>query len=546
VKSSSLLLRSMVMAVAAVVPSLHASAQIQSIVDSPHNLSATGPGDVRAATEQEVCIFCHTPHNASPIQPLWNRNLPVSAYTIYSSNALDARPGQPTGASKMCLSCHDGTIALGSVVSRDEIIQMALGITTLPPGSSNLGTDLSDDHPISFRFDSSLVAKDPHLVPPSQLPDSVRLDANQELQCTSCHEPHNNVYGSFMVMPNNDAALCRSCHTISHTSVRTHEDCRSCHQTHTAPSGPYLLRQNRISNTCTTCHDGSVSGAANILADLLKLSVHDTGSPVDPPDPIPGHATCADCHDPHTMDPGSAIPPAVHPNMGRVAGVDLSGAQIAPAHFEYEVCFKCHADDNAIAQSWVPRRIPQTNTRLEFAISAVSFHPVAGPGKNMDVPSLRPGLTTASIMHCSDCHGSDTSIKAGGSGPNGVHGSNQAPLLLARYATTDFTPESASAYALCYQCHERDTGDGILRDRSFPFHSMHVVDARTPCSACHDAHGISSLQGSARNNSHLINFDSTIVFPDSVTGRLEFVDDGRFAGRCFLSCHGVEHSPKGY
>ena len=41
-----------------------ARAQQTSIQNSPHNLSASGPGQIRAATEQEICIFCHTPQNA--------------------------------------------------------------------------------------------------------------------------------------------------------------------------------------------------------------------------------------------------------------------------------------------------------------------------------------------------------------------------------------------------------------------------------------------------------------------------------------------------
>src|SRR5580765_7275904 len=108
---------------------LAASAQAQqsSIINSPHNLSASGPGAIRASNEQEICIFCHTPHNSAPVQPLWNRNMPVSAYTVYTSNSLDAVPGQPTGSSKLCLSCHDGTIALGSVLSRQQGIAMVGG-----------------------------------------------------------------------------------------------------------------------------------------------------------------------------------------------------------------------------------------------------------------------------------------------------------------------------------------------------------------------------------------------------------------------------------
>ena len=63
-----------------------------------------------------ACNTCHTPHGAAPVRPLWNRYTPIDAYRIYTSRSLDAEPGQPTGASKMCLSCHDGTIALGAVL----------------------------------------------------------------------------------------------------------------------------------------------------------------------------------------------------------------------------------------------------------------------------------------------------------------------------------------------------------------------------------------------------------------------------------------------
>src|SRR5690606_23255967 len=114
-----------------------AAGQGQSVVYTPHNLSATSPGSVRASSEDQVCIFCHAPHHASRVQPLWNRANSTATYTIYRSDSLRSQPGQPTGASKMCLSCHDGTIALGSVVSRNQTIHMAGGITTMPQGNSN-------------------------------------------------------------------------------------------------------------------------------------------------------------------------------------------------------------------------------------------------------------------------------------------------------------------------------------------------------------------------------------------------------------------------
>src|SRR5262245_27574688 len=225
-----------------------AFAQQESIVNSPHNLSASGSGAIRSTNEQEVCIFCHTPHNATPVQPLWNRQLPVTAYVPYTSNSLQAKPGQPTGTSKLCLSCHDGTIALGSVVSHNQQIFMAGGMTTLPPNRpSNLGTDLSDDHPISFRYDQTLASKNQKLQNPLALPPELKLDVNQELQCTTCHEAHDNSRGKFLVLDNSSSQLCKSCHNQGATDIANHVNCNACHQAHTAPSGPYLLKGKTVS-----------------------------------------------------------------------------------------------------------------------------------------------------------------------------------------------------------------------------------------------------------------------------------------------------------
>lgn len=512
-------------------------AQFSSVVDSPHNLSTSGPGVIRATTEEQVCIFCHASHNATPIRPLWNRAMPVDAYSVYTSRALDAEPGQPTGASKMCLSCHDGTIALGAVASRSMPISMMGGVTTMPPGGGLLGTDLRDDHPISFRYDAALAAQDIKLRQPSQLPPEIRLDSNGELQCTSCHDAHNNARGKFLVKDNANSQLCTSCHQMGSTDITEHVDCAACHQSHSAPSGPYLLRRATIAETCLECHDSS-HGAPDVATALTRPFIHETYSEVDPAEPYQSHASCADCHEPHTMNHGTGTAPLIHDNFGAVPGVSSSGVLLAAASYEYEVCFRCHAE-GATVQPALPRRIVQNNARQEFSPTAVSFHPVAGPGRNPDVPSLLPGWTESSLVYCSDCHGTDS----GGTSADGVHGSNQSWILIHNYTTVDFSQESAQAYALCYSCHDRSS---ILSDESFSEHRMHIVEERTPCSACHDAHGISSLQGSTTNNSNLINFRTDIVFPHPSNGRLEFVDTGINSGTCTLRCHGENHSNEDY
>lgn len=518
-----------------------AGAQPNSVVGGPHNLSAGGPGTIKATSENEVCIFCHAPHNASPVKPLWNRAMPADAYTIYASRALDANPGQPTGSSKMCLSCHDGTIALGAIVSRDATIAMSGGLTTMPSGHSRIGTDLRDDHPVSFAFDSSLASRDPHLRNPASLPEQTKLDANQELQCTTCHDAHNNAFDSFLVMQNSASQLCTACHNMGTTLVTGHSTCNACHQPHTAPSGPYLLRAQTVTQTCLRCHDGSVVNAPNIRADVNKPWNHDTDSPVDPDGSPMEIAVCTSCHSPHTMGHGAGVAPNLHPNFGQIAGVNASGSPVTVATAEAEVCFSCHGDSNT-RQPIVSRRLVQNNTRLEFAPGAISSHPVLASGANPDVPSLRPPYTTGSIIFCSDCHGSESGTNVGGTGASGIHGSTFRPLLNARYETTDNTSESSVAYALCYRCHDRAN---ILDDRSFKEHRKHIVEERTPCSVCHDGHGIASAQGNIVNNSNLINFATGIVQPNS-NGRLEFRDLGRFRGECNLRCHGENHDRKGY
>jgi predicted CXXCH cytochrome family protein len=328
------------------------------------------------------------------------------------------------------------------------------------------------------------------------------------------------------------------------TTVANHVNCNSCHQSHSAPSGPYLLKQAKTTDTCLACHSGGTKPpqGPNVAPDLKKFTTHDTSSAINLADPYPNHITCSDCHEPHTMTNTPAVAPNVPPNYGKVNGVTSGGATLKVARYEYEVCFKCHGNKAAV-QAKIPRQIVQNDLRLKFDPTAVSFHPVEVAGKSGAVPSLRPGLTTASIIYCSDCHNSDTGHKAGASGPDGVHGSGIPGLLARRYETADNTSESATAYALCYGCHDRNIL--LSSQSSFKYHKKHIVDKNAPCSACHDPHGISSAQGTTTRNSHLINFDTRIVFKNSA-GRLEHNSTGSRRGNCSLKCHNQNHNPESY
>lgn len=186
-------------------------AAAQGVVNTPHNLSVSGTGSIVATSESEICIFCHTPHNSSPKAPLWNRSDPGQSYTLYNSSTIEATPGQPDGASLLCLSCHDGTIALGNVLSRTQDISMSGGVTVMPDGSSNITQNLADDHPISFQYDIALANADGELVDPNLLTAEVKLE-NGRMQCTACHDPHKMVNPDFLVASNRNSDLCLYCH----------------------------------------------------------------------------------------------------------------------------------------------------------------------------------------------------------------------------------------------------------------------------------------------------------------------------------------------
>ena len=175
------------------------------IVGTQHDLSTKGWGST------ELCIFCHTPHNANKSvseAPLWNHKVTTAYFTPYSSPTFNATMGQPGGSSKLCLSCHDGTVAVDSFGNANG--------STMISSASQIGPDLSADHPISFAYTPTLAANDGKLVIPVS---SSKVDAagllplfNTLLECGTCHDAHENVNQHFLRVANTGSALCLKCH----------------------------------------------------------------------------------------------------------------------------------------------------------------------------------------------------------------------------------------------------------------------------------------------------------------------------------------------
>ncbi|MDL2717669.1 MAG: hypothetical protein PT977_07945 [Acidobacteriota bacterium] len=226
---------------------------------TPHDLSALSSTEgPKATTEKQICVFCHTPHEAYGGSSLWNHRLSVvTQYTLPSGpTQLSTPTNPPDGSSKLCLSCHDGTVAIGSVLlasqSRNTTIPMIrTGPGGIMPGSPvpglhagpNLGTDLSGTHLISIAVNDLLIADKNRqfannetslrlAYPPPGDPVKLSRTGNvykgapgrdgRGIQCTTCHDPHDNTIGKFLVKPVTDAGqqsvplqggtLCETCH----------------------------------------------------------------------------------------------------------------------------------------------------------------------------------------------------------------------------------------------------------------------------------------------------------------------------------------------
>lgn len=181
--------------------------------DNLHNLSISathaGPKSAPLAVggTDQICVFCHTPHSAVPDTPLWGRLDPntMGSFPLYGP-ALEikkdpARTGYntanleyPSGASRMCLSCHDGATAIG-ILRGGQTIAMPSGSEFITKTDAII--DLSKAHPISFNYNADVILNVLNPAKPGQYqlpPDGdgieTPLDGAGQMQCTTCHDPH--------------------------------------------------------------------------------------------------------------------------------------------------------------------------------------------------------------------------------------------------------------------------------------------------------------------------------------------------------------------
>jgi predicted CXXCH cytochrome family protein len=153
----------------------------------------------------EICNACHTPHDAQvvPDAPLWNHTVTLATFTMYSSPTMDASASAPGTVSLLCLSCHDGTVGTDALGGNST--------TNYITGDALIGTDLSYDHPIGIDYSADgSMNPDTDTVVGGTIASEMLFSGNVE--CASCHDPHDNQYAPFLVMPNSGSDLCLTCH----------------------------------------------------------------------------------------------------------------------------------------------------------------------------------------------------------------------------------------------------------------------------------------------------------------------------------------------
>lgn len=274
------------------------------INNTVHDIPVVGyaPADPNA----RICIYCHAPHNsiklsvanggnplggggaAAPDQydylPLWNHQLTLQTYDMYYNGPGEPAAGAhrsqaidlfsslgstgPGGISLLCLSCHDGTIAVNAYGMGYDGSAPTQPSGSYPTGASStidlayqiggLG-NLQNHHPVGFSYTDARTGGGGLSAADSELRNETTTNMN--------------------ILNGTNVTIAEHLYTGSGASLSRCTsncmECGTCHSVHNkGNSGERLLwRSDNNSRLCLTCHDKGTYYAPG------------TGTPADPTGP---------------------------------------------------------------------------------------------------------------------------------------------------------------------------------------------------------------------------------------------------------------------
>ena len=407
-------------------------AQINGDVIGMHDLTPGSKSPITGARPGS-CSYCHAPHSGLATgQSLWNQTQTKATYQLYTSSTYHQKSQQPVlgSDSNLCLSCHDGTVAVGNTIVAGQVTMTG----SMYP-QDVFGTNLQSSHPFSLQLPIKdaidLIASLASQGKTGDPKGLVKL-INGNIECTSCHNAHVQAIDllsqNFLVRDSSNAQMCLACHdptrtitgqvnplsgwaTSAHATATNKVSaganlgsygtvaanaCISCHIPHNA-QGPARLLHGPNEQDCVGCHGGGSNltpGIPNVFAEFSKTAhpfpagnnTHDAAENVLLNNNR--HATCVDCHNGHGSQQVMTFPPppAARVSQNGVAGISATdGVTIVdPLVNQYENCLRCHGTSTGKVSSpvfgYLPLRAVSGSDSLnvipQFAATATSSHPV--------------------------------------------------------------------------------------------------------------------------------------------------------------------------
>ena len=200
------------------------------------DMVGTTHGDLYAvAPGQQVCIACHAPHRAPSSPLLWNHRLSSNNFSWSDWTKTTGGTSLPTniktwsGSSKACLSCHDGSVAIGAIYEPNvNFFNYTMTGSAARHQIGGLG-ELKGNHPVAIPYPYGGVKNTYNGITTGDealqsgwvaTPTKVKIYAdentagpsNRGIECGSCHDPHGTSNSDYLRDTITGSSLCRNCH----------------------------------------------------------------------------------------------------------------------------------------------------------------------------------------------------------------------------------------------------------------------------------------------------------------------------------------------